>query len=209
MLRAIWAEMQLRRKGLARFFEKDIAGLPYFVYTSGNLLKKAELTVDETIREVRAGSVESVQCEGFDVQDNKYARGLNRSMLVPFKRLCADVTEMERTRATAMLMATSMLLNARVPERLFLKEEEEGTVELELSKEDVRQLLEETMLVEDGGGVSKSDSTMLEEESNKAVFCFSISRKAYEVAQRMLVLSERAAGIVGMSGSCISLDRGV
>ena len=38
---------------------------------------------------------------------NKYARGLNRSMLVPFKRLCADATETERTRATAMLMGSA------------------------------------------------------------------------------------------------------
>jgi len=66
MLRAIRAETQLRRKDLTTFFMEDIAGLPYFVYTSGNLLKKAGLTVDETIREMRAGSVESVQREGFD-----------------------------------------------------------------------------------------------------------------------------------------------
>ena len=195
MLRAIWAETQLRRKNLATFFEEDIAGLPYFVYTSGNLLKKAGLTVDETIREVRAGSVESVQREGFDARHNKYARGLNRSMLVPFKRLCADVTETERTRATAMLMAMSVLPNARVPERLFLKEEEEGTVEPEPSKEDARRLLEETTSVEDGGGATKSDSTMLEEENDEAVFCFGLSRKAYEATRRMLVES----GVVGES----------
>jgi len=118
-------------------------------------------------------------------------------MLVPFKRLCADVTETERTRATAMLMAMSVLPNARVPERLFLKEEEEeGTVGPEPSKEDARRLLEETTSMEDGGGATKSDSTMLEEGSDEAVSCFGLSRKAYEATRRMLVES----GVVRESG---------
>ena len=50
--------------------------------------------------------------------------------------------------------------------------------------------------MEDGGGATKSDSTMLEEESDEAVFCFGLSRKAYEATRRMLVES----GVVGESG---------
>ena len=36
MVRAIWAEEQLRRED-GKFFEEDVGGLAFYVYTTGNL----------------------------------------------------------------------------------------------------------------------------------------------------------------------------
>ena len=78
MVRAIWAEEQLRVRISRVFLRRTSRGLAFYVYTTGNLLKKAGLTVDETMREVRRESVlpGGVQRDGIRTRHNKYASGL-------------------------------------------------------------------------------------------------------------------------------------